>query len=126
MQSLVVGVLKGAVRPTVKWTNAVDYKLANHLVCISEQRATLPYSFDVRNRAALLTHLKDITFHEGVRLATFDVKNTSTDIPTNKLENTTLVFSFNQMKENKKQAIICYCNIILQQNYLHYKDNQYI
>jgi hypothetical protein len=36
------------------------------------------------------------------------------------------MFSFDQRYENKKQAIVCYCSIILQQKYLHYKDSQYI
>jgi hypothetical protein len=113
------------VRPTINWMNAPDYKLAKHLVRISEQRATPPYSFDIRNRAALLMHLKNITFHEDVRLASFDVRSTSTDIPTDKLENITSVFSFNRTNEDKKQAIVCYCGIILQQNCWHYKHSQY-
>jgi len=62
-----------------------------------------------------------------VRLESFDdVKNTSTDVLTDKLEKVTLVFGFNQINDHKRQAVICHCSIILQQNYLHRNDDQYI
>ena len=60
-QSVVLGFLRiVAVRPIINWTDGPDYKLSRHLVRMSEQHATLPYYFDIRNRVAFFkTHLID-------------------------------------------------------------------
>jgi hypothetical protein len=40
-------------RPVINWMNVPADTLATQLVPSSERHATLPYSFDIRNTAAL-------------------------------------------------------------------------
>ena len=68
------------ITPKMNWMNAPSYKLTNHLFCNLEQHAPLLYFTDVRNIVPLLTHLKDIKFHTGLKFLPFDIKKFYTHV----------------------------------------------
>jgi hypothetical protein len=73
------------IRPIVDWTNAPAYKLAKLLVKQLQLHTPLLHAFTVQNTPHLIKGLSDIPYNNKVRLASFDISNMYTNIPTNQL-----------------------------------------
>jgi hypothetical protein len=70
--------------------------------------------------------MRDIDTHENIRLATFNVKNMYTNIPTDKIKDTIgSILDHSHTDDTKKQEILKYYNIILDQNFFQYRERQY-
>jgi hypothetical protein len=72
------------IRPVVNWINVPAHKLAKKLVVVELLTHTpLPYTFNGRNISQLINDLTDIPYDHNLRLASFDITNMYTNIPTN-------------------------------------------
>jgi hypothetical protein len=80
----------------------------------------------VKNTIKVLSSLRDIEFHENVRLIPFNIKNMYTNIPTDKINDISgPILDHSHTDVTKKQEILKYCNIILDQNFFQYRERQY-
>ena len=73
--------------------------------------------------------MRDIEFHENIRLlASFDIKNMYTNIPTVNLKDIIISMLDHNHTDNTKKTkdIIKYCNIILYENFFQHRDRQNI
>jgi hypothetical protein len=76
------------IKPVVNWKNASAYKLAKKLVEVLHTHTPLPHMFNVKNTSQLINDFTDIPYDHNLRLASFDITNIYTNIPTNELLNT--------------------------------------
>ena len=75
------------IRPIVNWTNAPAYKLAKKSAKDLQKYIPLPYAFNVKNSIHLMKDLLDIPYDNNIKLASFDIMNMYTNIPTDELLN---------------------------------------
>jgi uncharacterized protein (DUF1697 family) len=69
----------------VNWKTAPAYKLAKLLTKILRTYNPMPYSFNVKNTVQLIDDLADIPYNQKLRLASFNISNMYTNIPTEEL-----------------------------------------
>jgi len=65
--------------------SAPKYKPAKMLVKTLQTHVPLPYTFNITNSTHLINDLADIPYEHKLRLASFDILNMYTNIPTNEL-----------------------------------------
>jgi hypothetical protein len=109
------------IRPTVNLQNAPVYKLARTLVRKLQTHIPLPYGFNIKNTTHLINDLKDIPFDQNLKLASFDISNMYTNIPTDEL--LTIIESAcenNVVEEALKHDIIKLLKVIVDQNYFQF------
>jgi hypothetical protein len=82
--------------------------------------------FNVKNTTQLINDLTDIPYDQNLRLASFDITNMYTNIPTNKLiDIINSVYNNNYIEGNLKHDILKLSKIIMDQNYFHFEDKTY-
>jgi len=114
------------IRPVVKWMNAPTYKSAKMLVKILQTHTPLPYTFNVTNSTHLINDLADTPYDHNLRLASFDISNMYTNIPTHKLLSIIdTACSNNLVEESLKRDIINLSKTIIKQNYFQFEDMTY-
>jgi len=69
----------------VNWTNAPPYKLAELLLKQLQLHTPLSHAFYVQNIPHLIKDLLDIPYNNKLTLASFDISNMYTNIPTKEL-----------------------------------------
>jgi hypothetical protein len=77
------------IRPIVNRRNAPAYKLAKMLAKKLQTFVPLPYTFNVKNTTHLINDLSEIPYDQKLKLASFDITNMYTNIPTSELFNIT-------------------------------------
>jgi hypothetical protein len=115
------------IRPVVNWKNASAYKLARSLVKKLQTHVPLPYAFNIRNTVQLINDLKDIPFDQNLRLASFDISNMYTNIPTDEL--LTIIesaYKKNDVEEGLKRDILKLLKVVIDQNYFQFMDQTYV
>jgi hypothetical protein len=114
------------IRPVVNWKNAPAYKLAKMLVGVLQTHTLLPYGFNVKNTTHLISDLTDIPYDHNLRLASFDITNMYTNIPTNELLRIlNSACNKNYIEENLKHDTLKLSKIVMDQNYFQFKDKTY-
>ena len=73
------------IRPIVNWKTAPAYKLEKLLTKIFQAYIPLPYAFNVKNAVQVIDDLVDIPYNQKQKLASFDISNMYTNIPTEEL-----------------------------------------
>jgi hypothetical protein len=95
------------IRPIVNWINAPAYKLAKLLTKTLQTHVPLPHCFNVKNTVQLIEDLIEIPYSQNLRLASFDITNMYTNIPTKELIKTIKAACLNNnVEENLAQEII--------------------
>jgi hypothetical protein len=74
------------IRPIVNWKNALLYHTAKLFNDLLKQHITLPDAFNIKNTPHLLNDLLTINIHQNYRLASLDISNMYTNIPTEELK----------------------------------------
>ena len=109
---------KNPIRPIVNWANPPAYKLAKKLAKDLHKYTPLPYVFNIKNSTHLMKDLLDTPYDANLKLASFDITNMYTNIPTNELPNIIQnLCTTNNINPTAQAEIIHLCNIILNQNY---------
>jgi len=73
------------IRPVINWKNAPVYKIAKMLTKKLLIHIPLPYIYNVKNTTQLINDLKEIPYNDNLRLASLDIANMYTNIPTGEL-----------------------------------------
>jgi hypothetical protein len=113
------------IRPVVNWQHAPAYKLAKLLSDRLQYELQLPYTFNVKNSIHLMSELKNIVpYNSNIRLASFDISNMYTNIPTTKLP-TLITEICNNLYIPKRIRIelIKLVKTVLQQNYFSFQND---
>jgi hypothetical protein len=110
--------LNHPIRPIVNWKNAPLYQTAKYFADTLNQYVTLPNAFNIKNTPQLIADLKSIKTHPNCRLASFDITNMYTNIPTDALKH----IIENALKNNSvdtehTQEILTIYDLIIKQNY---------
>lgn len=87
----------------------------------------LPYAFNIKNTTHLIKDLTDIPYSSKLKLASFDIANMYTNIPTNELLTIIdMTCQNNYVDENMKKNIIKLSKTVIDQNYFQFQDLTYI
>jgi hypothetical protein len=83
--------------------------------------------FNVKNTTQLINDLTDIPYDHNLRLASFDITNMYTNIPTNELlDIINSVYNNNYIERNLKHDILKLSKIIMDQNYFHFENKTHL
>jgi hypothetical protein len=88
------------IRPIINWKNEPACELAKQLTETLHNYLKLPYTYNVCNSNHLMTELKTIELDSNIRMCSFDIENTYTNIPRNDIINI-----INNMLENNTDPI---------------------
>jgi hypothetical protein len=114
------------LRPTVNWTNAPAYNSAKKRAKNVVNYTPLPYAFNIKNSTYLMKDLLDIPYNNNLKLASPDITNMYTNIPTNEIpviiQN---ICTTNNINLTKQTEIIHLSNIIMNQNYFQFNKSFY-
>jgi hypothetical protein len=72
--------LNQAVRPIVKWQNALAYKLSKFFTHKSNQLTPLLYTFNIKNTTQLIQALKETPLNPKHKFASLDISNMYSNI----------------------------------------------
>jgi hypothetical protein len=87
----------------------------------------LPYAFNVKDTTQLINDLKNIPFDQNLRLASFDISNMYTNIPTDVLLTIAeSAYNNNNVKENLKCDTLKLLKVIIDQNYSQFLGQTYV
>jgi hypothetical protein len=110
----------------VNWRGAPVYKLAKFLKKSIQLHIPLPNVFNVSNTTQLIDDLLSIPQKPCTKLASLDIENMYSKIPTNKLIPIIKEISIrNQLYKKVTNEIITITQTVLQQNYLTFNNNTY-
>jgi len=115
------------IRPVINWQHAPAYKIAKLLSEKLQQTLQLPFAFNIQNSLQLMHELKNtIPYNDNLRLASFDISNMYTNIPTNKIPTiiTEICKNLNTSKTVKNE-LIKLTRMILKQNYFNFQNITY-
>jgi hypothetical protein len=114
------------IRPVLNFKNAPSYNLAKVLTKVINTHVPLPNVYNVKSSADLIKDIKSIPYCDTLRLASFDINNKYTSIPTDELpsilEKLCPIFS---VYHTIKQEIHAVTKLILRQNYYEFQNNTY-
>jgi hypothetical protein len=87
----------------------------------------LPNTFNVKNSPLLMEKLSQIPYTDNLRLASFDIKDMYTNIPTHKLPNILkMLCSYHGMPYSFTQELITLMRILLKQNYFNLLNTKFL
>jgi len=115
------------IRPVVKFRNAPSYKLARMLTDILKTHIPMPNVYNVQNSTQLMNDISQIPFVPELKLASLDISNMYTNIPTKDL-----ISIFNNIcknhniKDTVTREIISITNLIITQNHFSFQDKTYV
>jgi hypothetical protein len=114
------------IQPIINWTQAPVYKIAKKLVKLINTLLPLPYTFNVKNSAQLTEDIHEIPINNGLKLASFNIPNMYTNIPTQQLPDIiTYLCKQNYTDHSTQTEILKLCDRVLKQNYFKYQDTFY-
>ena len=115
------------IRPIVNLKNAPSYKLAKLFTGILKSYIPLPNVYNVQNSVQLIRDLSDIPFVPGLKLASMDISDMCTNIPTegviNIIINLCEVYNLDKILTKN---ILTITRLIITQNYFWFKGNTYV
>jgi hypothetical protein len=115
------------IRPVVDYTQAPAYKLAKKLSNVLETYVPLPSVFNIQNSLQLMKDISEILVIPGLQLASLDISDMYSNIPTNELEHIIHVLCKQQdIDATPTQEILAITNTILSQNYYGFKGKTYL
>jgi hypothetical protein len=115
------------IRPVVNWKNAPAYKLAKMLSKKLSIYIPLPHTFNVKHTVQLMSDLREIPFDQNLKIASFDITNMYSNVPTGELTKIIdLMCNQNDIKEQLKYEIMKISQILIKQNYFQFQDTLYI
>ena len=115
------------IRPIINWAITPAYKLARKITKDLKKHIPLPNNFNVKNTIQLINELMDIPYENNIKLASFDITNMYTNIPTNELPNIILnLCNNNYINPTTQPEILHLCSKILKQNYFQFQDSFFI
>ena len=114
------------IRPIVNWRDAPAYKMAKLLNKLIQLHIPLPNSFNVTNTPQLINELLSIPCKPGIKLASLDIENMYTNIPTSEIIPIIKeIAARNQLDSTITNEIAMLTLTIIQQNYLTFDNNFY-
>ena len=114
------------IRPIINWRNAPAYHLAKLVSDIITKEIPLPNTFNVKNTVQLIKDLQEISISECTHLASFDIKDMYTKIPTKNLPQIlNLICNQTQTPKEFQQKLTTLLRTVLKQNYFQYKNQIY-
>jgi len=115
------------IRPVVNWQHAPAYKLAKSLSDRLQQELQLPYTFNVKNSIHLMSEISNIApYNSNTRLASFDISNMYTNIPTTKIPSIITEICNNlSILKSVGIELIKLIKTVLRQNYFSFQNNIY-
>jgi len=114
------------IRPVINWRNAPSYRLAKLVSDIITKEIPLPNTFNVKNTVQLIKDLQEISISECTHLASFDIKDMYTNIPTINLPQIlNLICNQTQTPRKFQQELTTLLRTVLKQNYFQYKNQVY-
>jgi hypothetical protein len=115
------------IRPIINWQNAPAFKIAKLLNKLIPANTPLPNIFNVKNSIQLTKDLTEITFSSSLKLASFDIENMYSNIPTNNLINIIKYMRIEQQIQTSiSNEIINLTRTIIEQNYFMFQDQCYV
>ena len=115
------------IRPIVDYTQAPAYKLAKKLTNILKTHIPLPNAFNIQNSVQLMRDISEIPFVPELKLASLDISDMYSNIPTGELENIIYTLCKQQDTEDRLTLeILTITNTILTQNYFSFKGKTYL
>jgi hypothetical protein len=115
------------IRPIVDYTQAQAYKLAKKLTNILKTHIPLPNAFNIQNSVQLMRDISEIPFVPELKLASLDISDMYSNIPTGELENIIYTLCKQQDIEDRLTLeILTITNTILTQNYFCFKGKTYL
>jgi len=115
------------IRPIVSFKNAPSYKLATMFTSILQSYIPLPNIYNVQNSVQLMRDLSDIPFVPGLKLASLDISDMYTNIPTEDIINIiSNLCEVHNLDKTLTKDILTITRLIVTQNYFWFKDNMYI
>ena len=115
------------IRPVINWTNAPAYRLAQKIVSFINTHLPLPYAFNVKNTTHLINDLKEIAWNKNLHVASFDISNMYTNIPTDHIP--TIIHrlcNHHNIDTHTQSELLHLCQLILTQNYFNFRSVTYI
>ena len=118
--------IENPIRPIVNWRDAPAYKMAKSLNKLIQLHIPLPNAFNITSPTQLISELLNIPYIPGIKLASFDIENMYSNIPTNEIIPIIREISArNQLDSKITNEIITITQTVLQQNYLTFNNNIY-
>jgi hypothetical protein len=106
---------------------APAYKLAKLMSAIITHVTPLQNTFNLRNSVKLMEELKQIPDGQNIRLASFDVKNMYTNIPTSELPKILkTICTLQDMTTTFTRELIKLVRLVLKQNYFSFVDSKHL
>lgn len=119
--------VEAPIRPIVNWQNAPAYKLAKLLIKQLQLHIPLPYTFNVKNTTHLIHDISNIPFNNKLRLASFDIVNMYTNIPTDAIPPIiNLACCNNHVDESIRLDLAKLTKTLLDQNCFHFDNMTFI
>ena len=115
------------IRPVVDYSEAPAYYLAKELNNILDTLLPLPNAFNVTNSLQLMNEVSDIPFTTDLHLASLDMADMYSNIPTDDIEHIIRSMCVYQDINTKLMSeILAITKTILSQNYYGYNKRTYI
>ena len=114
------------IRPIVNWTNAPAYNLAKQLVQFLNTHLPLPCAYNIKNTIHLINDLGEIPWNNNPCIASFDISNMYTNIPTDQIPNIiNILCNHYNIDPQLRSEIIRLCELVLSQNYFTFRSSTY-
>jgi hypothetical protein len=115
------------IRPIVNWQHAPAYKLARYISDKLKAILELPYTFNIKNSQQLINDLCNTTeYNQNLRLASFDITNMYTNIPTGKIMPCiSQICKLRDIPNDMKIEITKIVYTVLKQNYFDFDNHTF-
>jgi hypothetical protein len=114
------------IRPIINWKNAPAYRLAQFTTDLIKRTVPLPFTFNVNNSVQLMEDLQEITITANTRLASFDITDMYTNIPTTEIPRITNdICNRISIPQETTQELTLLISTILKQNYFKFNNKIY-
>jgi hypothetical protein len=115
------------IRPVVNFRNAPSHRLARMLTDILKTHIPLPNVYNVQNSTQLMNDISQIPFVPELKLASLDISNVYTNIPTKDLINIiNNICKNHNIEDTITREIISITNLIITQNHFSSQDKTYV
>lgn len=115
------------IRPVINSINAPSYKLAKMFAKKLETYRPLTDIYNVKNSIQLIEELGDIPFDPSLKLASFDIANMYTNIPTKELIHIIdSICDLYNVDNSVKQEILTISSLLISQNCFKFQDKTHL
>ena len=115
------------IRPIVNYRNAPSYKLAKMFTEKLKTYIPLPHVYNVQNSVQLMKDLSEIPFNPRLKLASLDISNMYTNIPTEELlKIIDTMCEKHNLEDTLRHEILEIARLIIAQNYFKFQEKTYL